>query len=62
MKWLSVEGPLHETWPPSATRELLGDLAIVDGRVQLHKAPSAHVLDIVCGFRTKGLPPPLGTR
>ena len=59
MKWLSVEGPLHETWPPPATRELLGDLAIVDGRVQLHKAPSAHVLDIVAAFAPKAFRRPL---
>ena len=50
IKWLSVEGPLVDAWPPAGTRMLLGDLAVVDGDVKLVKAPYEHVLDIVADF------------
>ena len=50
IKWLSVEGPLVDTWPPEGTQTLLGDLAVADGNVQFVKAPYEHVLDVVADF------------
>ena len=59
IKWLAVEGPLFDAWPPEGTRALLGDLEMVDGEVQLAKDAYAHVLDVVAGFAPKAFRRPL---
>ena len=61
IKWLAVEGPLYETWPPEGTQALLGDLEVVDGEVQLTKAAHAHILDIVADFAPKAFRRPLAS-
>ena len=59
IKWLAVEGPLFDAWPPEGTRTLLGDLNVVDGEVQLTKDAYAHVLDVVMDFAPKAFRRPL---
>ena len=59
IKWLAVEGPLFDAWPPEGTRTLLGDLNVVDGEVQLAKDAYAHVLDVVMDFAPKAFRRPL---
>ena len=59
IKWLAVEGPLFDAWPPEGTRALLGDLEVLDGEVQLDKDPYAHVLDVVADFAPKAFRRPL---
>ena len=59
IKWLAVEGPLFDAWPPEGTRALLGDLKVVDGEVQLTKDAYAHVLDVVADFAPKAFRRPL---
>ena len=59
IKWLSVEGPLYDAWPPEGTRILLGDLPIVDGEVRLEKPPYEHVLAVVADFAPKAFRRPL---
>ena len=59
IKWLAVEGPLFDAWPPEGTRALLGDLKVVDGKVQLAKDAYAHVLDVVADFAPKAFRRPL---
>lgn len=59
IKWLAVEGPIFDAWPPAGTRKLLGDLEVVDGEVQLTKDPYAHVVDLVADFAPKAFRRPL---
>ena len=59
IKWLAVEGPLFDAWPPEGTRTLLGDLKVVDGEVQLTKDAYAHVLDVVADFAPKAFRRPV---
>ena len=59
IKWLAVEGPLFDAWPPEGTRALLGDLEVVDGEVRLTKDAYAHVLDIVADFAPRAFRRPL---
>ncbi len=59
IKWLAVEGPLFDAWPPEGTRALLGDLKLVDGEVQLTKDAYAHVLDVVADFAPKAFRRPV---
>ena len=59
IKWLAVEGPLFDAWPPEGTRTLLGDLKVVDGKVQLAKDAYAHVLDVVADFAPKAFRRPV---
>ncbi len=50
---LSVEGPLHDAWPPRSATALLGDLAIDGGAPVLAKEPCEHIQDIVADFAAK---------
>ena len=59
IKWLAVEGPLFDAWPPDGTRALLGDLEVVDGEVQLTKDAYAHILDVVADFAPQAFRRPL---
>lgn len=43
--WLDVEGPLHETWPPTSHRVLFGDLPLREFKPEEHPGvrPPKHV-------------------
>ena len=53
---LSVEGPLHDAWPPASALSVLGDLAIEDGVPVLTKEPYEHIDEIVADFAAPGVP------
>ena len=60
IKSLTIEGPLHEMWPPASTRTLLTGMTFDDaGHVQLTKAPYEHVVDVVGTFATRAFRRPL---
>ena len=50
---LSVEGPLHDAWPPASALSVLGDLAIEDGVPVLTKEPYEHIDEIVADFAAR---------
>lgn len=50
--WLTIQGPLEESWPPARTRELLHGVELRKGRgrgsaIKLSKPPLEHVAEIV---------------
>ena len=52
IRWLTLEGPLEKQWPPTRTRQLLGDVDFrigSDGRheVILHREPLAQIADVI---------------
>ena len=60
MKSMTIEGPLLDMWPPRSTRELLTGVEFdEDGEVQLSKAPTEHVAEIVERFATRAFRRPL---
>ncbi|PHQ36701.1 DUF1592 domain-containing protein [Rhodopirellula bahusiensis] len=60
-----MSGPIHDVWPPTGTRQLLGDvLAIPDAddeapRIELSADPSEHVKEIVESFATNAFARPI---
>ena len=60
MKWLTVEGPLFESWPLESTQELLVGVGFDEmGEVQLTKDAYEHVVDVVANFAPRAFRRPL---
>ena len=60
LKTMTLDGPLLDTWPPPATRELLVGVGFdADGEIQLTKEPYSHVVDIVAQFAPRAFRRPV---
>ena len=60
MKWMTVEGPLFQSWPPESTREILVGVEFDDaGEIQLEKDAYEHVVDVVANFAARAFRRPL---
>ncbi len=60
IKSLSIEGPIHEVWPPRSTRQLLTGVELDEnGSIQLTKDPYEHIVDIVATFGQRAFRRPL---
>ncbi len=60
LKSLTIEGPLHDTWPPTSTRELLRDVAFDErGRIQEVNDPYQTIVEIVAEFAPRAFRRPL---
>ncbi len=60
LRTLTVEGPLHETWPPESTRELFADIGFdAEGRLNLDGDPYEHVQEVVARFAPRAFQRPL---
>ncbi len=57
---MTIEGPLHEEWPPASARRLLAGIEFdADGAPLLSGDPWDHVVDVVAEFGSRALRRPL---
>ena len=60
LRWMTIEGPLYEDWPPPSTRELLAGIEFDrDAEPVLTKDPYEHVVDVVARFGPRAFRRPL---
>jgi hypothetical protein len=60
-RWLEVEGPIHDTWPPPGHKLLFGDLPIKDGEI-ISADPKADARKLLAGFVKKAYRRPVANR
>ena len=56
---LSINGPIHEIWPPLSTRNVLIGVDFAENRVVLTKEPAEHIEEIVESFGFRAFRRPL---
>ena len=60
LKSMTIEGPLHDVWPPQSTRELLTGIDFDEsGQIELSKPAIDHITEIVESFAQRAFRRPL---
>lgn len=59
-KYMTIQGPLYDTWPPSSTRAVLSGVEFTDGGdIRLIRAPEEHLETAVASFAERAFRRPL---
>ncbi len=59
-KTMTIEGPLHDGWPPASTRAVLSGVDFTDGgEIQLTRSPEEQLAEVVASFAERAYRRPI---